>query len=326
MGCARMWRADVPLGIMAVLFGAILLVGCANQSPGRQARSVPTPHPTSAAQLELPIAAYELSEMQSQEEQYVKQRLIQACMLKYGFSYLPELSSSSVPDGVRILQEFDSRRYGVSDMRVAREYGYHVPPWTMGTGQPDLKAQLSPAELLVLAGPVGGAHAVGGSAVVAGRGSTRVPPGGCEGEANNELAAAGIDEEAQAGASNESSLAQDIEGQAFTQAQSDPRVLAVFVAWSACMRRHGYDYSTPFKAAADPQWNMSSPATRTEIQTAETDVSCKQKTNLLGITFAVESDYENAAIAKNALALAQVKYRVAAQARMLERLMVRYGK
>src|ERR1019366_4852313 len=320
-------RANSCLRILGGAAVAAMAVGCGSHGPAVRPTAGPTPSPSSAAQLQLPIAAYEFSAAQSQEEQYVKQRLVQACMATYGFSYLPELSSSTITNGVQILQEFNSRRYGVSDGAAARSYGYHIPAWAAGSGPRGLKAQFSRAELLVLDGPATGPgtrSASGSQSPASGQG-TKLPTGGCEGRANSELLAAGINDQSRGNGGGASALAEDIEGQAFAQTQSDHRVLAVYTAWSECMRQHGYDYSTPFKAAADPQWNMSVPPTQTEIQTAEADVSCKFRTNLLGITYAVESDYENAAIAKNALALAQLKSQVAAQAKKLEYLLARYG-
>ena len=305
---------------------AALAVGCGNPSAAPPAASapppaaVPTPSSSAVRTAALPISAYQLSGQQRSAEHYVAQRLLQTCMARYGFSYLPGLSSKSIADNARVLQVFDSRRYGVSSAAAARAYGYNLPPWVTGSGPTDLKAQMSPAELLALAGPAArpGSRPVAATRLVIR--DTPIPAGGCEGQAGRDLLAAGILQSLPGGG-----LAADIEGQAYARAQSDRRVLNVYHAWSACMRQYGYRYATPLKAATDPRWNLSAPPTRAEIQTARADVACKLRTNLLGITFAVESDYENAAIAQNAAALAELKYQVRAQGNDLARLLARYG-
>ena len=86
-------------------------------------------------------------------------------------------------------------------------------------------------------------------------------------------------------------LVAQISEESFARTRSDPRTLAVFSKWSACMSAHGYSYSNPFQPAASV--NQSATPTQTEIQTAMTDVACKRKTNLLGITYAVQADYQN---------------------------------
>ncbi len=125
------------------------------------------------------------------------------------------------------------------------------------------------------------------------------------------------------GTSGAARLAQEIQEKAFSQTQTDHRVRAVYAAWAACMRQRGHDYPNPFKAAADAKWNMGAPPTAAEIRTAQADVACKQRTNLLGITFAVEAGYENAAIAQNPAALAALRSVLTAQARSLARMLGR---
>jgi hypothetical protein len=78
---------------------------------------------------------------------------------------------------------------------------------------------------------------------------------------------------------------------AWQLALASPVVVAGFKRWSACMAAKGYDYANPNQAAlGEPgdsqvptQWNLLSTAgpSQPEVQTAETDVRCKQSTGLL---------------------------------------------
>lgn len=85
------------------------------------------------------------------------------------------------------------------------------------------------------------------------------------------------------------------------------------------MRSYGYAYATPFQAAE--HWNLNAPVSTSEIQTAMHDIGCKRQVNLIGVEFAVESDYENAEIAGNAQELANDRAEIAADATGLRRLM-----
>jgi hypothetical protein len=308
----------------AGLASVVVVAGCSAGGPGTRAvpvaTPVPTPAPASVAQLQLPIAAYELTDQESAEEDYLSQRLTQVCMRQLGFRYLPGLSAGDIADDVRTERELDSRRYGVTDLAVVRADGYHLPPWTLGAWPPPRLNTLPHAEQAALLGPGTGPGGESSGAAVNSYSRANLPPGGCLGWSQSELAAAGVNVQE----SSDSELAAQIQQDAFEKAQSDPRVRAVFAKWSACMRSHGYDYSTPFKAAGDPRWNMTAPASRSEIKTAETDVACKLQTNVLGVDFAVESDYENTAIAENAGALAQAKADNNIQARGLNRLLAKY--
>jgi hypothetical protein len=53
------------------------------------------------------------------------------------------------------------------------------------------------------------------------------------------------------------------------------------------------------KAQADPRWSGTT-ASAIEIATANDDVACKVRVNLIGVEYAVVSDYQNAGIALSA--------------------------
>jgi hypothetical protein len=252
---------------------------------------VPVPTPTSAAQLNYPISGYELSAMQQNEWQYIDSLLVKKCMAQRGFQIYPTLNSGYVAQGVRILDEFDSRVWGLSDAVTAREYGYHLPPWVGGSAKPQALA--------------------GGSAPGA---QTEA----CIGQAGRQLAAAGAGSGEQA-----SPLVGQIDSESFFRARADRRVRAVFTKWSACMGRYGYSYRDPFQAAA--AFDLNRPPTRTEIQTAVQDVACARQVNVLGVAYAAQSDYQNALIEKHAVQLAAIKAQVQREEHALVIVAAKYG-
>ena len=278
--------------------------------PASTPSAAPTPTPSSVLQYQLPLAAYQLTALQNAEEDYLAQRLEQLCLGKLGFSFLPGLSEKAIAQGVRITDEFESRLYGVSDPVAVRTYGYHLPSWAQGTGKPVSAADLGAAEWAAL---------TGNGPAPAGR---PVPWGGCSGQAEHELQQAGINATTQrSGGSDLSTLAGSAQLASFEHAQSSPPVRAVFARWSACMRRYGDHYATPFTAAADPRWTRSATPSRLEIQTAGHDIGCKFRANVLGVEFVVVSRYQDQAITARAAAFAQVKKIIASEALGLRRLM-----
>lgn len=279
--------------IMASAF-VVLLCGCSAASSaggGPAPAPVPVPTPTSAAQLSYPISAYEFSAMQQSEWQYVDSLLVKQCMAQRGFRIYQTLNSGYVAQAVRITDEFVSRVWGLSDVVTAREFGYHLPPWVAGAAKPQALS--------------------GGSAPGA---QTEA----CIGQAGRRLAAAGAGSGEQA-----SQLVGQIESESFFRARADRRVRAVFAKWSTCMGRYGYSYRDPFQAAA--AFDLSHPTTRTEIQTAVRDVTCARQVNVLGVAYAVQSDYQNALIEKYAVQLAAIKAQVQRQEHALVTVAAKYG-
>ena len=188
-----------------------------------------------------------------------------------------------------------------------------MPAWTAGSASAR-SGPPPPAELSVLNGTV-----------QAYRGQP-VPAGGCLGQAAAELSRAGIGSAAQqSGGHWPGSLASGLEHAAFDRAQSDARVRAVFAKWSACMRAHGYAYRTPFDAGSDPRWLARTAPSRAKILTAQRDLGCKLPVNLIGVEFAVISDYENLGMAQDPGAITAASTAVRSEAAAIKRAMARYG-
>ncbi|MFD9598607.1 hypothetical protein ACFWA9_38395 [Kitasatospora sp. NPDC059973] len=111
-----------------------------------------------------------------------------------------------------------------------------------------------------------------------------------------------------------------IKAASFTDSQSDSRVVAAITSWSACMRTRGFSVTHPL-TASDPFAAATGPASTQEIDQAQADVTCKQDTNLLGVWFAVESDFQNKSINKNSAELAKIKTTLDAETTTLDKLL-----
>ena len=305
------WLAVAVVGVCAAC-------GASGSGAATESPPAPTPTPTSAAALRLPFDAYALSDAQEAVDEYLGLFLEKSCMTKLGFSFLPGLDAGYVTRNARTFVEFDSRLWGISDPAQAGRYGYHLPPWVQGA--PNSRSQslgsLPPGEQVALLGvQLTGHPAQPGSGSTSGRPSG-VPVGGCRGQAQREVAAAGVGQVDQTAA-----LVAQLRLKSFERAQADPRVLKVFAAWSSCMRGSGYLYPTPFK----PTFNMAAPPTALEVKTARADVACKYRTNLLGVAYAVQADYQNALIESNAQRLAVIKAQVKGQQQALAAAEAKYG-
>lgn len=317
----RVFRLGVPAA--AGILGMTLLSGCGGNADAATAAktSLPAAYPnstiyTSVLQMTFPDDAYEPSAAQAADIEYLNERMTQQCMKSFGFDFLPTLSASAIAQDTKVIGELKTRLYGVSDAAAVAAYGYHLPSWAAGSARPEAISQYPAAERSVLDGQ---AKEYDGKAV---------PSGGCQGQAAALLRDAGVGSADPGNGSADAdagSLPHQIELSAFQDAQTDPRVLAVFAKWSACMAGFGYHYGTPFAAVGDKRWMGAAEASPAEIQVAQHDVACKLEVGLLDVEYSVESGYESAAIAKNAEAMAAAKSAVAAETSGLKQLMKEYA-
>jgi hypothetical protein len=261
-------------GRLAVL-ALVAAVGAAGCTEARPAASVP---PAAAvprvlletAGLRLPLDAYQLSLADTGRVARAGRVLVRECLRRLGFA---PAAQEVAPAGPRTWNE---RRYGLVDpVQAGRGY------WPESRSAPRRPAR--PA-----AGPAEGDALTGrGAATVHGR---PVPAGGCSGEAQRRLRAADP-----AGADRY--LAQRLSTDSFFGSQRDPRVVAVFRAWSGCMAASGHRYAGPLDPPQDPRFRTG-PST-VEVEVARADVACKRRTNLVGIWVTVEVERQRASIAAN---------------------------
>jgi hypothetical protein len=131
----------------------------------------------------------------------------------------------------------------------------------------------------------------------------RIRVGGCAGEAARALGEGDLFGDA-------TTLADQITVSAFSRAEADPRVVAVFGAWSTCMIRRGYRFASPFAAAGSVDIHTKAPS-KTEIATAVADVACKKATKLVDVFYAVEVTRERDLIRKYIRHLNRLKGQIA---------------
>jgi hypothetical protein len=275
-----------------------LVIGCAlalatfttsctrptSTSPAALPSGVPVPTAVAdISQLHLPIEAYLLTPAQSVESDWVDSAIIGTCMRRNGFNF-PTRAKPVASDNAGQQYAVMYRRYGVTDPMSVRTWGYHVPQAPVSDD-----AAVDPTASGKLSSPM----------------EQRVLTGTCESEANRALGEA--DAGLQGPGTRPGDFVSTIKQNSFTDSMADPRVVSVFARWSACMGSHGYHLRDPL-SAPDNLTSLDGPApSQAETAQAEADVACKSSTNLVGVWFAIESDYQNVAITKNAQALARIK-------------------
>jgi hypothetical protein len=225
--------------------------------------------------MRLPLDSDLPTNVQTREIDQARIVLMDRCMKRFGFGYRVEL-----PDVTGAPKDPNSRRYGITDARLAAEKGYGLAADDPSNQPRPVAPRLSADAQTVLYGE--------GSSTVSGK---PVPTGGCLSEANRAL-----DAKSPKGA--DFSATQELAYTSFKQSQADSRVRQAVRAWSACMATRGYHYADTFAPGSDPRLgDGTGPAA---IRTAEADLACKSRTNLVGIWFTVESAYQERLIDEHA--------------------------
>ncbi|WP_433455201.1 hypothetical protein ACQPXS_44840 [Streptomyces sp. CA-142005] len=263
--------------------------------------------------LHLPVERYMLTPRQALGYDELDDAAVRACVRRLSVPYpvaarLPAGSAAEreALDAYTVLY----RRYGLTDAAEARTWGYHTPapePSGATAAKAAKPPSLSAAAQSVLTGVDGS-----GTPLTSYRGRP-VPRGGCLGEAERLLGAGA----SQGPGTDTDGIVTSIKADGFERSMSDPRVTKVFSAWSACMNARGFRMTTPMDEV--PSSNGATPS-RSEIAQARADVACKARTNLVGVWFAVESAYEQAAIAEHRAELDRVAKARDATVRAIDRL------
>lgn len=237
-------------------------------------------HTGLTAGLALPLDAYALSPKLALEYGTAQHMLIEQCMAGKGFDI--ELVRE---DPVRDFQPTASnitRRYGITRMAWAEEYGYALPPEYEDPPVGSRYVPASEAERIAFKGNLSDEERQSGEV------------GGCQGQA---LDALPFEPE---------SLVDELDAQSLHRSESDPRVTEVVEAWSQCMGDRGYDYASPYEIGVPPHGGD-------DPQTAVADIQCKEQTSLVTVWFEAESEIQRDLIESNQAALE-------AEARTWERL------
>lgn len=260
-------------------------------SAGATASAGQGPAPDTADGLGLPIQAYLMTASESGELQKAQGILITKCMKSFGFTYIQQYATANGAT------DFDaanmSRRYGITNLVQASQYGYHLPQST-STSSSTQQPLLSGAEYDVLWGHTQNSDS---DTVHTTAGGVEIPNGGCMAESVRQA-------QHLAPAAPQAQLAQQVNLDSFSKSQSDPRVIAAIGAWAKCMDAAGYELASPL--AAMSQFTGPLPASQAEITEAKTDLSCKSSTKLIQTWDAAETEIENQMIAANQEVFAQI--------------------
>lgn len=249
---------------------------------------------------DLPVAALQLSPARAAVLQDAAAVAVSGCMARLGVRYSAPTATSTVGQDPRL------RRYGISDLAMARRYGYHLP---------GKEADPTPFSASTATAPTRSMTALlDGSDRVAPDGAA-VPAGGCVAQARTALAAPAAPSHAQILANGKATgILSRIDAASYIATKSSPKVRAVFAKWSACMASRGYDFASPI-AALDAADLQSATVSKAEIRQAVADVTCKQRTDLVARWAALEAPLQRAALAKAAPDLASYAAEVHSQLR-----------
>jgi hypothetical protein len=271
----------------------LALAGCST-SPSNMDDDVepavgPVPVILASAGLRLPVEDYLPTADQADRLSRAQVALVRACLARFGFSY----DVVPVPSGAYGPASLTDRRYGITDARLAAQFGY-------GLGPRDPKLLPRPDK------PDIGAD---GENVLSGQGRSvvdgqTVPPGGCIGEAGRALTSSLTP-------AADLRRGSDLQLDSFARSRVDSRVRSVFQAWSACMGRSGYAYADPLSAVGDPAFIGS--VDQHQRAVAAADIGCKVATNLVGVWFTVEAAYQSRVIATNRAAFAATRSAIEAR-------------
>ena len=276
--------------------GPVFFIGAGPARGSRPKITVPPiPPANSSLTIAMPLEAYQAISTQEQEALADASTLmVQHCMAARGFD---DTSSTSPPfSSVATLGQVEAAGAGLTSITQARVFGFARPKnagsgpsgpqiigfvSAAGFGQ-SLKAGRAYAEALYGFGP--GTGGPGGHL-------------GCLQQASKQVYGKLFGEPVP-------DPVPQIAEQAATYTQTDPRIRAVNRAWSGCMARHFYHYTSPSQVE---RRSWKTPPNKAEIATAVADVTCKAKTNLLNTWLAVEAGYQQALIGQNLATLSQLQ-------------------
>lgn len=220
--------------------------------------------------LVLPFDKYVLSLEEYYTVSNASDLLIEKCMRKRGHEWKHVERPHDV-DEVK-----NRRRYGVVESAVAERFGYHAP------------------EVLINPYGVKKQEASRENGLTPGAKAAALSRDGCVAKADERLSG---------GREPDYDKLSELDARIFAESQKAPEVERAMKAWSACMRKQGFEYDKPAEAVNDSRWwpegsSDESAASRLEKETATADVRCKDRTGLVGRWFSAEKRLEREQIEK----------------------------
>ncbi|WP_189174036.1 hypothetical protein [Streptomyces lasiicapitis] len=239
---------------------------------------------------------------------------VRSCMAKFGFADFRALDSA-VDQSYPGMKADKAHYFFIIDVDRAARFGY-------GSARDGEREETPEEGVDGAGGETDDSPTAAENAVFQGKnagtriGGVVVPKGGCAAEGAKALRAGGGVEGVEiVTVANE-------RNDAYQRALEDDRVRKVFAKWSTCMKKSGYRYATPLEPGKDRRWREEIPS-RAQITVAKADVACKQRTNTVGVWWAVVAAYEKKYIDEHAEHLADVKKTIDATMRNSARLVAR---
>jgi hypothetical protein len=249
--------------------------------------------------LKLPLDAHLPSMEDVHRYGMANRALITRCMQRFKIDFAPSAAPASVG-----LRSWNERRYGLTDPSAAAALGYGLGARTPRDAPSRPSQRLDSRGVTVLSGE---------PATTARR--LHVPDGGCSGQARRALTGRPSDTPPLA----DPYLAQHLSQLSLQESRRDPRVRAAVNHWSQCMLAKNHHYDDPFAPFADPANTRG--ATPRAVDTAVDDVTCKKRTNLIGIWFSVDAAYQKRLIAAHRNGLMRLAQADAATAAAIARVL-----
>ncbi|WP_411082656.1 hypothetical protein [Streptomyces sp. cmx-18-6] len=199
-----------------------------------------------------------------------------ACMRRYGFvDWRTEDLGTSPPPADNASNM--PRRYGLTVLAEAQEFGYRVP--ASGRDSTPPPEQDEPDAEKVWRGAEGSEKATS----FKGR---ELPEGGCSGEVDRKVGSLDVE------------LVEQLSAESFERSQQVPAVKAAMARWADCMNARGHDVKTVWDAGDLASANAPTASSK-EISIATAEVECKEKTDLVKVWYTEESAIQKQLIASH---------------------------
>ncbi|WP_385625544.1 hypothetical protein PXH67_43400 (plasmid) [Streptomyces sp. P8-A8] len=261
-----------------------------------------------AATKALPIELYLYNAEEAKMKNEALVELIRICMSRFDLKY------SGPAEGQQEII-FSNRRYGVTDIAEAREFGYRPAVAQALRPQPEIPADPEYQRIMVGQNPRG--ELAGEESINLTKSGRRIPYRGCIGESRRNLRDPEKD-----GIGN-SEVAHQIDISGWKQSMRDTEVRNAFTSWSKCMKVSGYNYPDPMAAVDDPRWRREEVASAAEKAVAVADIRCKEKSNVADIWRTADAKRQRVMMAENFDKLQAEKSLMEMQMRLISRVVKR---
>lgn len=253
------------IGLLAAV--ALLVGGCtATARPAARTETDDFPPTEQVKSLSLPFDAYSPSLATLYTLSNAQDKLTRDCMKAAGLDWKVIARPTTLND------YRNRRRYGVIEMPIAQNYGFHVPT---GLLTPAAVEQLYDARENGLSQQ---------------QKDTAYGEDGCATHAARRLPAS----------SRTDQLAR-FDRRSMNDSRREPSVAAALKAWRECAGRQNLHYQDPLEAVSDTRWwaDESAGPSAEEKEVAVVDVQCKNKASLVNAWHAAEVSIQEDVIRRN---------------------------